>query len=159
MNLHETLKQFKQIEPNARYAATSKRAILATTPGGMPVHGWNAQRTIWKIIESGAAVALTGFFILLIMGAFNGAPFVPQYTAIDTQALRAEAQAIDMQIQLANLNYANPIAESTMQMAGAPKAAVRVLSSAESTALVAPTGTPSSTDAVSIDQALQSLTK
>lgn len=164
MNLLELLKQFKNIEPDPAFKETSKRAILAQEPMAPAVHGWNTQRTLWRIIEVGAAVALTGFFVLLITGAFSGAGIAPQYSAIDPQSLRAEAQAIDIQIQLANLNY-NEAAESTMQIAGAKPAgnsngkttSPAPAAPAQSAGSAAATSTASST--VSIDQALQSLSQ
>lgn len=155
MNLFEILKQFKNIESNPAYKETSRRAILAFEP--KEPAGWSARRTILRIIETGAAVALTGFFVLLITGALSGTGLTPRYSAVDAQSLRAEAQAIDIQIQLANVNYNTPSAESTAPVAGAKKSG--------GTAGIVPlagTGTTSatsSTSTVSIDQALQSLTK
>jgi len=174
MTLLELLKQFKKIEPGADYSAVSRRSILAQAPAGMRVgvdasgaatvvRGWSAQRTFWKIIETGAAVALTGFFVLLVSGALNGTG--PQYAAIDTRALHAEAQAVDMQIQLANLNYASPesSAASTMSIAGV-KAGAAKPSSPKAAATMAPATASGSaagttTTVVSLDQALQSLSQ
>ncbi len=157
MNLFEILKQFKNIEPDAAFKETSKRAILALEPKAA---GWSAQRTFWKIIETGVAVALTGFFILLITGAFPGSEFSPaRYSAIDPQGLRAEAQAIDIQIQLANLSYSEPAAVSTAAVAGTkPGSAI----TAPTSTLPAANGTEatsSATSSVSIDDALRSLSK
>ncbi len=156
MNLLETLKQLKKIQPDPAFTENAKRAILAREPLSPMGHGWSAQRTIWKIIETGAAVALTGFFILLITGALSGSSIAPvQYSAIDPQSLRAEAQAIDMQIQLANLNYGELTAESTAKTAGAKQGtAVKAAAPAVSAAGTAST---TATTTVSIDQALQSL--
>ena len=134
MNLLEILKQFKNIEPDPAFRENSRRAIFAQDPRPFP-GGWSAQRTIWKIIEAGAAVALTGFFLLLITGAFSGSLFGPtQYSAVDPQGLRAEAQAIDIQIQLANLNYGESAAESTMQIAGAKQGGGKTASPASAAA-------------------------
>lgn len=161
MNLLELLKQFKNIEPDPAFKETSKRAVLAAAPAMSAARGWSAQRTIWKIIETGVAVALTGFFVLLITGAFSGSELSPiQYSAIDPQSLHAEAQAIDIQIQLANLNYSEPAAQSTMQIAGAKTGGAKnasplASSTANGTASATATSTASTT--VSIDQALQSL--
>ena len=164
MNLLELLKQFKTIEPDPAFKEQSKRAVLATMPAAPVAHGWSAQRTIWKIIETGAAVALTGFFVLLITGSLSGSEFSPvQYSAIDPQSLHAEAQAIDIQIQLANVNYSEPAGQSTMQIAGvkpsAPKAASTVVTASGTIAIAASTTGPDASGTVSIDQALKSLTQ
>ncbi|MGC9968189.1 MAG: hypothetical protein ABSC29_00435 [Minisyncoccia bacterium] len=158
MNLFQILKQFKNIEPDPAFKETSRRAILAYRPVAPTTHLWSAQRTLWRIIETGAAVALTGFFVLLITGAFSGSRFVPvQYSAVDPQSLHAEAQAIDIQIQLANVTYAESAVESTVQTAGGkllgnPK-------KASSTALSAARGTTEATSTITIDQALQGLSQ
>lgn len=155
MNLFELLKQFKRIEPDPAFTETSKRAILAFDPARRPE--WNVRQVFIRIVETGAAVALTGFFVLLITSALSGSRLTPQYSAIDTQSLRAEAQAIDIQIQLANLNYNPPSAESTAPTAlGKPSGAANTVSPASTTA---PTATSSETSTVSIDEALRSLTK
>src|SRR5258708_6377536 len=105
MELFETLKQFKQIQPDAAYTAISKRAILATTPR----ESWSAKRILIAVIETGLALGLDGFFILIATGQFFGVatPYVPpvQLSVITPDTLHAEAQAIDMQIELAKLSY------------------------------------------------------
>ncbi len=169
MTLFELLKQFKKIEPDTAFTETSRRAILAHEPVAPIAHGWSAQRTLWKIFETGAAVALTGFFVLLITGAFSGTRFSPvQYSALDPQSLHAEAQAIDIQVQLANVNYAEAVAESTMPTSvrkPASAAAARpLLTTASGTTPNGGTGTatgPTSsvTSTLTIDQALQGLAK
>ena len=165
MNLFQILKQFKNIEPDPAFKETSRRAILAYEPTVPVAHGWSAQRTLWQIIETGAAVALTGFFVLLITGAFSGSGFVPvQYSAIDPQSLHAEAQAIDIQIQLANVNYADSVVESTVQTAAGKtdntKAASSTVPSAAGGTAVAPTqATSSASPTMTIDQALQGLSQ
>lgn len=162
MNLFETLKQFKNIHPNASFSETSRRAILAFEPGGVRV--WGIRRTILKIIETGAAVALTGFFVLLITGALSSSRLTPQYSAIDTQSLRAEAQAIDIQIELANLNYSplsgGPSTESTLATvsggtSGKGTATPETIYQISATAPVS----TSTTSTVSIDDALRSLSQ
>lgn len=162
MNLFDILKQFKNIEPDPVFKENSKRAILASESMASATHRSRAQRTIWKVIEIGAAVALIGFFVLLITGTFSTSKFAPvQYSAIDPQSLRAEAQAIDIQIQLANLNYSEPSAESTMQVAGVKPKGAKVAPSftPSSTAESGAIATSSASSMVSIDQALKSLTQ
>ena len=105
MNLFETLKHFKSIEPDPHYSDKSKRMILA-----LPQNVLEERRVMagfWGVLETGIAVVLAGLFIILITGIFPGASYLTpvQYSVIDPQGLHAEAQAIDLQIELANLNY------------------------------------------------------
>jgi hypothetical protein len=171
MNLFELLKQFKNIKPDAAFSETSKRAIFAMNPREETARAagsiWGSpRRTFLRLIETGVAVALTGFFILLITGALSGSRFAPvQYSAIDPQGLRAEADAIDIQIQLANLNYTAPSApESTTPLAvggGGTGAGAGNGSGAITTPPMAAAEATSSADiattTLSIDQALQGL--
>lgn len=160
MNLLDILKQFKNIAPDPAFKESSKRAILAREPlAAVAPRGWSAQRTLWRILETGVAVALTGFFVLLITGAFSGSALAPvQYSAISPESLRAEAQAIDIQIQLANVTYAESAAESTAQIAGVKQVAPKnATSSVFPSAALAPQASSTASPAVTIDQALQSL--
>lgn len=158
MNLFEILKQFKHIGPYPEFKETSRRAILAVEPTPQ----WTARLTFLRLIETGVAVALTGFFVLLITGALSGSKIAPvQYSAIDPQSLRAEAQAIDIQIQLASLNYAESSAESTVQIAGVkPGAAPKIspqISGEPSEEIAAGETDTSSPTSVSINEALERL--
>jgi hypothetical protein len=161
MILFETLQQLKKIRPDATFSENSKRAILATTRAEAPAPVWSIPFAIRRIIEGGVAVALTGFFILLITGALSGSPLAPvQYSAIDPQSLHAEAQAIDIQIQLANLNYNPPAAESTLPTIGAVKTGgIKITTPATPT--LGNTGIESSSTAsstvIGIDQTLKAL--
>jgi hypothetical protein len=166
MNLFETLKQFKKIEPRADFSERSKREILLS-PQGEPF----VRRRIFSflhVLETGVAVALAGLFILILTGSFSGTNSIApiQYSVIDPAGLHAEAQAIDMQIQLADINY--PQVTSTASGASTVAAAAGVAvafskaleenassSVATSTASAAATSTPSST--LSVDQALEEL--
>ena len=105
MDLFETLKQFKTIKPDEAFTEKSKRAILASSPLGAPgiVGIFKAQHFIFRIAETGIALAFAGLFIVLITGGFSGSAISPvRFSAIDVKTLRAEAQAIDAQIELAH---------------------------------------------------------
>jgi len=168
MNLFEILKQFKKVEPDPRFTDRSRRMILAVpqeeTRGirrGLPA--------VWGILEAGVAVVLAGFFIVLITGSFPGSSYLApvQFSVIDPQGLHAEAQAIDMQIQLANLNYpeaSTPAATTKMSPKPTIKNAAPI--GASSVSPFAASTTPSTTDTtsttsstVSLDQALEQLSQ
>jgi hypothetical protein len=172
MNLFDILKQFKNIEPDPNFTEKSKRMILAT-PQTSPALTTRGIRMIFRVIETSAAVVLVGFFILLITGGFQNSRLSPvQYSVIDPQGLHAEAQAVEMQIELANINYpessAAPESTSPTAATGGNSAtsselsAAIATSTASSSPVVNASGTASSTattSTISIDQALQELSK
>ncbi len=164
MKLFDTLKQFKNIEPDAGVAQRSRTQILLS-----PQHAKKTMSGVFiflRVVETGAAITLAGFFILVVTGSFPATrPIAPiQYAVIDPAGLHAEAQAISMQIQLADVNY--PQVTSTLESAAAVptpdalKAAFSkaVASQATSTSSsTAATATSTASSSISIDQALQKL--
>lgn len=164
MDLFETLKQFKNINPNAAYQEKSKRAVLAHTPK----ESWSAKKMFITIFETGVGVALTVFFILIIIGQFPGQSSVTpvHLSVINPATLRAEAQAVDMQIQLAQIDYniSTSSAESTPQttVAIATEQPLLLATSSAATSTSSANGTSSDSTASStltVDQALQQLSQ
>ena len=167
MNLFEILKQLKNIQPDNAFTQKSKRAILAQTPKE-PI---TARRFIFGLLETSIAVALAGFFILILTGQFSNNTYIApvQLSVINPETLKAEAQAVDIQIQLANLTYQESSSTnnaSTPQVAAAIVAeqpslltAVIASSSATSSSQAATASSTASSTAVSIDQALEQLSK
>lgn len=135
MDLLKTLKQFKTIEPDRGFTERSRGLILGVRTG--------SKISLWDIVirnvESGASLALAGLLIFTILGglsawnqAFSPAPF----EALNPTSLRAEAQAVDIQIELANLNY-----EAAPTRAGG-----------ESTAIFSPTIKQSAQDGATVSE-------
>ncbi len=171
MNLFETIKQFKNIEPDPGFTEKSKRMVLASPQKAEPSISMRGIFIFLHTIETGAALVLVGFFILLVTGSFSGTKYLApvQYSVIDPGGLHAEADAIDMQIQLANISYAevsSTAAESTTAMVGvagttahsakgAAPAAVGTSAADNSTGTAS--GAGSST--LSINQALEQLSQ
>jgi hypothetical protein len=174
MELFELLKEFKKIEPAAASKETSKRAILAT----MPRERLGVWRTVAGVFETAIAVGLVAFFIFVIVGGqFPGSSYVApvspaQFSVINPETLKAEAQAVDIQIQLAKVAYTEATTtaadESTQQIvaetapakispAAVPAAESTVASSTAATANTS-SSTASSTN-VSLDQTLEGLTQ
>lgn len=167
MNLSDILKQFKRIEPDAQFSERSKRQILLS-----PQAAARTMRGVFAflhVIETGAAVALAGFFILILTGSFSLTSSIApiQYSVIDPQGLHAEAQAIDMQIELADVQYP----QTTSTVAGSTAASAATLtkvfaaalgaqatSTATSSVSAAAASSTASTT-LSIDQALQQLSQ
>jgi hypothetical protein len=164
MDLQDILKQFKRIEPDPTYTDYSRRAILASSQ----IEKLTVKNVLMHIFETAGSVALVGVLIFAITGGFSGSKYLApvQFSGIDPAALHAEAQAIDMQINLANLTYteAAHIAESTPLTvnSAAPTptplgAAAPAFSTSTGATAIAPETTPSSS--ISINEALQKLTE
>lgn len=178
MNLSDIFKQFRNIRPDAGYAEKSKRVILAS-PQESPsaVRGWGfalrgqGLMVFLHSLETGVALVLAGFFILLATGSFSGNKYLApvQYSVIDPNGLHAEAQAIDIQIQLASLDYSvvTSTSESTTALsAGNITAAARALAikgtgTASTPSATSTAGVSSSTApvAISVDQTLKALSQ
>lgn len=172
MNLFETIRQFKNIEPDPGFTEKSKRMILASP---QKAEQSAAQRGLWiflHTIETGAALALAAFFVLLATGSFSGNSYLApvQYSVIDPGGLHAEADAIDMQIQLANISYAevsSTATESTTATAGGVGTAMPLIPTAAKLKGVGAgngvtaTGTAvqNGSSTLSVDQALQQLSQ
>jgi len=123
-----------------------------------------------NLAKSGSAIALSAALLFLLVGSFSlWRIFVPQGTAlIDPAGLRAEAQAIDIQIELSNLAYHEPAAalsnetSSPFMAMTAPRAAVspdvskEAQTEAENLGIVPPS---SSTATTSINDALDELSR
>ncbi len=159
MNLFELLKQFKAIQPDAHYAEHSRRAVLASAQN--PVAAPRKVFTIaLHVFETAAAVVFAGFFILLITGSVSVAPV--KFSVADQGVLNAEAQAVDMQIRLANLNYLNypessvPSVKTSRLNGGASVGSASHLGAA-ATSTPNSTSTPSST--LSVVDALEQLSQ
>jgi hypothetical protein len=94
MNLLENLKQFKNIQPAADFSVSSRARII----GG--------RMRLGDILRQNSPMAFATVALALLF-VFAGTHFLTgsKVTAIDPRGLRAEAQAIDIQIQLTNLDY------------------------------------------------------
>jgi hypothetical protein len=171
MKLSDILKQFKNIQPDADFSRHSRAEILIS-----PQNERRTMRDVFAflhVVETGAAVALVGFFILILTGSFSPTRSIApvQYAVIDPAGLHAEAQAIDMQIQLADIEYpqvTTTAAATPATSAALAKAFATVLrtSKASSSAALATSPAAASTSAsaasttsLSVDQALQQLTQ
>lgn len=153
MDIFKSLQNLKAIEPTRDFTIKSRSLILGKNRGaGLTVLG-----LILRNLELGASVALVGLLIFMILGGFSAWKFFAplQITNLDPSSLKAEAQAIDIQIQLTNLNYeeggalAPGASDSTVS---SPKSAPSQTQEKNSAAAPA-----ESSSSVSIDEALQEL--
>ena len=115
MELIELLKKLKNIKPDSDYSRKSRLVILSHRENHMPVFSFSfygeQRRTIKQVatgvLHSGWAMALTAIFLFLTIGSFSVLKILsPATTAVvDLTGLKAEAQAIDAQIELTNVVY------------------------------------------------------
>ena len=106
MELEKILKEFKNIEPRAEFSKISRATILATTR--TPKKTW--AQILWPSLRFSSGALITGFLIVIIVGAFStGINSRVPLASLDPITLKAEAEAIDIQIQLTALGYDNPL--------------------------------------------------
>lgn len=100
MNSQEFIKKLKEILPGREYAENSKRAILAVDQ----YPRWSFWGSLTESLSTGAAIVMAGALLILVMGGFSSFnPF--SLHSLDPVGLKAEAEAIDIQIRLSNLDY------------------------------------------------------
>jgi len=99
--LIEKLKKFREIQPDAEYSQRSKLVILATPAlsGKRPIFNWQL------------AFTLAGLLLVLISGTLfrYSKPSAPNLNA---QALKTELQDLDINIQLAKIEYYQKVDET-----------------------------------------------
>ena len=145
MNILEILKKLNKISADPVYSERAKSRILNTAqPRRISV--W---RVIFESVEVGSAIVLAGAFLVLILGGFSGLEMF-NVTNLNPTSLKAEAEAIDAQIELANLNYQDFAQQKETTAALAlPKAKLSIASEASKA-----TSTP-----LGIDDALKALSE
>ena len=124
MELEKILQRFKKVRPDADYAASSRRIILATVrPAKKP---FGALRFILSNIQSASAIALMSFLFILIFGGFSVFKILNPFrlSSLDPVSLRAEADAIDMQLQVAGVTYDGTVPGIRAVTAGATTTSV-----------------------------------
>lgn len=178
----DILKDLRRIEPDPEATRRSRIAILATPPKQPNwFESWNFSRVLIRSTEPMAAMVLAGLLLAVLVGGLPLGKFLAplKMASLDPGSLRAEAQAIDIQIQLTDLNYPESVSAIAAQSTAAtsvapitPSPAPRPIMAARPTAPKTnpQTGTPTTTtpatptavvispSGVSIDSALDFLT-
>ena len=158
MELHDILKQLKTIEPDAEYARRSKERILAVAKGDFTAPRIIDWRMVVRTLQSGTAIALAGILLLIAVGGFSVWTFLKPFglAGLDPAGLRAEAQAIDIQLQIAGLEYEDLEIVQDESSGGVPRVMMIVPSASSDAPAESST---SSEDAVGVDDALEILSK
>ncbi len=148
MNSLEILKKLKEIAPERYYTERSRAQILSTEQP--------RRLSPWKIfaesLEAGSAMVLAGALLILILGGFSGIN-VLNIASLNPTSLKAEADAIDMQIELTDLSY-----QSFARAAASGKEVVSAMSAFSLMSLEDGATTTTST-VVGIDDALRALSE
>lgn len=119
------LKRLTTIEPDRYFSEASRRAVLSRAPQEPKTI------TFWAkyAFRLGSSVAVIAAALFLVVGGFSLARrFTPLgFSSLDPAGLRAEAQAIDIQVSLTDLNYSDQVSRTAPQgestSAFAPKVA------------------------------------
>lgn len=176
-DIYDILRKFKKIQPGQAFARESRERILREQPRiviASPSVGALVGRFFMNSLQFGTAIALTVLFLLLVSGGFSRwnilTPF--GFSSLDPASLRAEAEAVDTQIKLTDVAYADPQTQeqkdagiSAPVPASAVQQASQVLSASQNAAKTIPSATPEpavppeTTFEISIDEALENLEK
>ncbi|RMD61752.1 hypothetical protein D6833_07815 [Candidatus Parcubacteria bacterium] len=110
-SLQTILQHLRTLTPDPSYARTSRRLLLQEIA--------REQRSWWNGFLFGVKVLSATGLAALALAAFLGTvPFSspsptltePILSSLDLDGIQAEAQAVDIQIQLTNLQYEAPVA-------------------------------------------------
>ena len=155
MDLSEILKEIRNIEPDKNFSENSRRVVLAQLPAG-PL---SPRRILARSIAVASSVALAGALIFIIAGGLSATKLAPKFSSIDPAALRAEAQAIDTQINLLNVDYAENAVSTKSAPTVRKNAPVAIFKNSSSTSVATPTSTATATSTLSVDEILQGLSQ
>lgn len=103
MNLLELLKKLKEIEPDKNYTEKS-RAVILSTPLPKKLKYTSTWLPQLKFI---GAFSLASLIFFVLLGGFSNSKFSAplKLSNLDPVSLKAEADAIDIQIQITDIHY------------------------------------------------------
>ena len=169
MQLDTILKQLKTIKPDADYAARVRASLTKLEP--RPSTSLRVRKTLREVlretIQSGSALALASLALIVILGGasfFDAGNHIVLGTPLDPAHITAEAQAIDIEVQLSGLEYSyqeavSPAKPSETTISGRPRVNFKemnpVLGDIANPA--AASSTPSEPEPIGIDAALEFL--
>lgn len=104
MDIFSELKKLKTIKSNLDYAKRSRLAVLASAQSEPRPSVFHS--VFMSSLKYGSALVLTTVMFAIILGGLSLSRTGEELaTGLDLRSLRAEAQAIDIQIRLSNLGY------------------------------------------------------
>jgi len=105
MTLFEEIKKLRAIGASREYTEKSRRLILSHTPHAHPARA-EAFAFFVRAVRAGSTALVSGaFIILLILGGVAASRFFSpvEFGGLENGAIKAEADLIDIQIQLTEL--------------------------------------------------------
>lgn len=105
MDIEKNLRQLHKIEPDPAYARDLRVRLMMATPRVQRV---TFQAFFTGLLRSGSAMAAVGLLLFFAVGGSIWNLVFSPATGWDSKTLLAEAQAIDTQIHLADLQYSDP---------------------------------------------------
>ncbi|MBI5220810.1 MAG: hypothetical protein HY978_03170 [Candidatus Liptonbacteria bacterium] len=148
MRFQDFIQELREVRPDESFSRRSRAQIL-TTPPREPSFWRRPWQTFSRSFELVGAVGLAVFLLMLVAGVGLFARLSPplRLASLDPVALRAEAQAIDIQVQLTNLAYIDPGGSSsstgtTTQTAIPNQKTVETLTRAATQHLAPPAASP-----------------
>lgn len=113
-DIQNILRSLRHIEADKRYVRSSRAAILADGRQS----GFGIWRFLMNSLQFGSSIALVGLLLILAVGGFSTWRFLSPFrlSSLDPVSIRAEAQAIDIQIKLANVGYSDVQNAETTQV-------------------------------------------
>lgn len=160
--LHQ-LKKLTSIESDADYARRSRQLILQSVRE--PKKKFSIAALLGSSLQFGVTVALTGILLLVVLGGLGIGEFLSPFhlASLDPTNLRAEAQAIDIQIQLTDLNYHESLNSQSTPSTAAPTISSSITPASKddvqkkAAELGISSVSPSSSESIGIDEALNRL--
>lgn len=109
MKILELLKQLKkEIKPDPNYVLNSRNQLLNEL--NSPIFGFKTKikilQTIYSFVYS--FVLTFGVLVFIISGFVLFKNIIPKFSVLNPEAIKAEADAIDFQIQLSKIIYNTP---------------------------------------------------
>lgn len=155
MNLLETLQELKNVQPDPAFSENSRRMVLMSTPK----EPLSPRRIFARSLAVAGSLTMAGALIFIIAGGLSATNLAPQFSSIDPTALRAEAQAIDTQINLLNVNYTEITASTEPVMLGIKKVGRPIIQSTSSSLAEIGIASSTATSTISVDELLQGLSQ
>jgi hypothetical protein len=151
-DLISKLKRLQSITPDPDYTRHSRSLLIKTPIAPKSLSLW---RVVVTSFQSGSVIALTAILLLVILGGFSAWQAISPFRlgSLDPASLRAEAEAIDMQIELTNLVYPE------VQKTATPESTAKVVKTAPAPVSTEETVSTTTEEVVGIDEALEILSK
>ena len=149
------------MNPDADYTKRS-RSFIVETPFVVASPLTSPWRAFMQSLQFGSAIALVGATVILIVGGFSSWKFLSPFRManLDIATLRAEAEAVSMQVELTDINYREnnkPPASASASTTATTKKVVspQISAAAEELGLTPAT----SSESLSIEEALDKLSE